>query len=121
MRCIPAEPTRIAQFIDPGECLLHYFRELKRSQPGASHRYIAAAIGMKSSASFALLIRGRIHPSPRSIDALARVFSLDQEERDHLALLFEVRRVRDPSARRILQNLIILRTGRPEAGAKSES
>ncbi|HKP96942.1 MAG TPA: hypothetical protein VJ385_14425 [Fibrobacteria bacterium] len=117
MMSIQAGPTRITEFIDAGECLLHYFRELKRSQPGVSHRYIAAAIGMKSSASLVLLIRGRIHPSPRSIDALARVFSLNPEERNHLAVLFELRRVRDPSARYILQNLfidlpLILRTPR---------
>lgn len=109
---IPVDPIRISEYLDSGECLLHCFRELKRSQPGASHRYIAAAIGMKSSASFALLVQGRIHPSPPIIDALARVFGLDPEERNHLALLFELRRVRDPSARRILKELIIGRATR---------
>lgn len=113
------DPTRITDFLDPGECLLYCFRELKRSQPGASHRYIAAAIGMKSSASFALLVRGRIHPSPGIIDALARIFGLDEEDRDHLALLFELRRVRDPSVRRIMQDLILMRAGQPEAGVRS--
>jgi hypothetical protein len=109
-----ADPMRISGYMDSGECLLQCFRELKRSQPGASHRYIAAAIGMKSSASFALLVQGRIHPSPSIIDALARVFGLDPEERDHLALLFELRRVRDPSVRRILMEMIVERATRSE-------
>jgi hypothetical protein len=69
---------------------------------------------MKSSASFALLVQGRIHPSPRIIDALARVFGLDPEERNHLALLFEFRRVRDPSVRHILKELIIDRATQGE-------
>jgi plasmid maintenance system antidote protein VapI len=105
-------PTRITEFLDSGECLVHCFRELKRSHPGASHRYIAAAIGMKSSASFALLVQGRIHPAPEVIDALARVFGLGPDARDHLALLFELRRVRDPSVRDILRNLILTRAAR---------
>lgn len=107
------KPIRITEYLDSGECLLRCYRELKRSQPGASHRYIAAAIGMKSSASFALLVQGRIHPSPSIIDALARVFGMDPEERNHLALLFELRRVRDPYVRRVLKELII---GRAERG-----
>jgi len=100
---------------DTGECLRHCFRELKRSHPGATHRYIAAAIGMKSSAAFTLLIRGRIHPSSRAIDALAKVFGLPEEERDHLALLFELRRMRDASARRIVRELVVARRGSASA------
>jgi plasmid maintenance system antidote protein VapI len=109
---IHAGPTRISEYIDSGECLLHCFRELKRAHPGASHRYIAAAIGMKSSASFALLVQGRIHPTPPIIDALARVFGLDPEDRNHLALLFEFRRIRDPSVRRMLMEMITVRAAR---------
>lgn len=113
MDCLAAEPHRIYGFLDPGQCLLRCFRDLKRSHPGASHRYIAASIGMKSSASFTLLIRGRIHPSPRVVDALARVFGLGAEERDHLSLLFEMRRMQDPAARGILRRLILQRQGYP--------
>lgn len=112
-----SDPGLVIGFSDPGECLRHCFRELKRSHPGASHRYIAAAIGMKSSASFTLLMRGRIHPSPETIDALARVFGLGREERDHLALLFELRRMRDPAVRRLLQDMIRQRSPHPGAPA----
>jgi hypothetical protein len=104
-----SRPAGILDTLDPGEFLRKCFQELKRNHPGASHRYIAAAIGMKSSASFTLLIRGRIHPTPRIIDALACVFGLDKRERDHLSLLFELRRMRDPSARRIVQDLVLER------------
>jgi hypothetical protein len=109
-------PGRIFGFFDPAECLRYCFRELKRSQPGASHRYVAAAIGMKSSAALTLLMRGRIRPAPHIIDALARVFGLNREERNHLALLFELRRVRDPSVRRLLLDMILSRALLIEAG-----
>ncbi len=112
-------PVGILDTLDPGECLRKCFQELKRHHPGASHRYIAAAIGLKSSASFTLLINGRIHPTPRIIDALARVFGLDRRERDHLSLLFELRRMRDPSARSIVQDLVRARAARSEDDAIS--
>lgn len=112
MESTNAGPAGFHDTLDPGEYLRTCLQELKRNHPGASHRYIAAAIGMKSSASFALLVRGRILPSPRIIDSLARVFGLEREERDHLALLFELRRVRDPAVHRIMQEVIRKRSYR---------
>jgi plasmid maintenance system antidote protein VapI len=109
----PFDNFGILGIFDPGDCLRHCFRELKRAHPGATHRYIAAAIGMKSSAAFTLLIRGRIHPTTKVIDSLAKVFGLRQEERDHLALLFELRRMRDASARRIVRELVLERRKTP--------
>lgn len=112
-------PAGILDTLDPGEFLRLCFQELKQHHPGASHRYIAAAIGMKSSASFTLLVRGRIHPTPRIIDALAQVFGLDRKARDHLSLLFELRRMRDPSVRRMITEMILARDAKLEAGAFS--
>lgn len=74
---------------------------------------------MKSSASFTLLIRGRIHPTPRIIDALAQVFNLDRQERNHLSLLFELRRMRDPSVRHMVTEMIQARALQSEESAFS--
>jgi hypothetical protein len=94
------------EFLDPMDCLLHCYRELKKREPGVSHRYITASLGLKSSGTFALIMRGKFHPSPGIVDGLARIFKLDADKRDHLALLLEIRRMKHPSARRLAQNLV---------------
>jgi hypothetical protein len=101
---IPGNPTpdRIFSFTDPGSFLIECYADLKRSHPGASHRYLAAALNLKSPAAFGHIIAGRINPGPQVIDGLARVFSLDREQRDFLAILFSLRHVKDPAARAVL-------------------
>jgi hypothetical protein len=95
-------PQRIFAFTDPGFFLLECYRELKRSSPGVSHRYLAAALNLKSSAAFGHIVAGRINPGPDLIDGLARVFRLDREQRDFLAILFSLRHLKDPAARRVI-------------------
>jgi hypothetical protein len=92
-------PERIYTFTDPGNFLLACYRELKRIEPGASHRYLAAALNLKSPAAFGHIVAGRINPGPDLIDGLARVFRLDREQRDFLAILFSLRHLKDPAAR----------------------
>ena len=96
----------VFSFSDPGDYLRSAYQALKRVEPGLSHRYIAMALGQRSSAAFCLLAAGRMHPSPETIDRLAKVFSLDHIERDHLALLFALRRTNDPSLREYVLHAI---------------
>jgi hypothetical protein len=98
----PSLPERIYTFTDPGTFLSECYRELKRSSPGASHRYLAAALNLKSPAAFGHIVAGRINPGPHLIDGLARVFSLDREQRDFLAILFSLRHLKDPAARSVI-------------------
>lgn len=87
----------VFDYTNPGTFLKWAYQRLKRKEPGVSHRYISEVLGQKSSATFWLLIEGRTHPTPRVIDGLAKVFSLDRRERDHLSLLFALRKMEDPS------------------------
>jgi hypothetical protein len=93
---------RIFTFTDPGSFLLECHAELKRSSPGASHRYLAAALNLKSPAAFGHIVAGRINPGPHLIDGLARVFRLDRKQRDFLAILFSLRHLKDPAAREMI-------------------
>lgn len=96
---------------DPGAYLREAYTELKRSEPGVSHRYISMAIGHRSSAAFCLLMHGRMHPTARVLDGLADVFDLDRTERAHLSLLFAMRRVSDPILFEYIQRAFSTRNG----------
>lgn len=102
----------VFSFSDPGDYLRAAYQSLKRKEPGVSHRYIAMALGQRSSAAFCLLADGRMHPSPGVVDRLAEVFALDRLERDHLALLFALRRTNDPSLREYVLHAVSLHTSR---------
>lgn len=102
----------VFSFSDPGDYLRSAYQALKRVEPGVSHRYIALALGQRSSAAFCLLAVGRMHPSPEVINRLAKVFSLDRVERDHLALLFALRRMNDPSLREYVLHAVSLHRSR---------
>lgn len=102
----------VFSFSDPGDYLRSAYQALKRVEPGLSHRYIALALGHRSSAAFCLLVRGRMHPSPETIDRLAKIFMLGNRERDHLALLFALRRTNDPSLREYVMQAVSLEAAR---------
>ena len=85
----------ILDYQDPGAFLKARYRALKESEPGLSHRYISASLGFRSPTIFCQIISGRIRPSARTIDGLARLFRLDAEERDMLAYLFMLSKVDD--------------------------
>ena len=89
-------------FCDPGAFLRSAYRVLKKREPGISHRYISAVLGLKSPAIFCLLTRGKLHPSPLVLDGLARIFSLGRRERAYLSLLFILRKNRDPLLREFM-------------------
>ena len=92
----------IYAYSDPGALLKRCHAELKRAHPGASHRYIAAALGLKSSAAFTQIVTGRINPTAKIIDGLAAIFGLERRERDYLAILFSLRHLKDPFARALI-------------------
>ncbi|MDB5051881.1 MAG: hypothetical protein JWO30_4952 [Fibrobacteres bacterium] len=85
----------IFEFRDPGAFLKLKYQALKEAEPGVSHRYISASLGFKSPAIFCQIINGRIEPSPKTLDGLARLFKLGGVERDFLAHLFILRKIKD--------------------------
>jgi hypothetical protein len=89
----------IFSFRDPGAFLKARYLALKETDPGVSHRYISASLGFRSPAIFCQIINGRIRPSARTIDGLARLFGLDAVERDFLAHLFMLRTIDDDRLR----------------------
>lgn len=98
--------SSVFSFSDPGDYLRSAYQSLKRKEPGISHRYIAMALGQRSSAAFCMLISGRMHPTPETIDRLAGIFMLGRLERDHLALLFALRRTGDASLREYVMHAV---------------
>ena len=89
----------ILDYQDPGAFLKARYLALKESEPGLSHRYISASLGFRSPTVFCQIISGRIRPSARTIDGLARLLRLDAEERDVLAYLFMLNKVDDDRLR----------------------
>ncbi|MBW8886399.1 MAG: hypothetical protein JF616_01470 [Fibrobacteres bacterium] len=89
----------IFEFREPGGFLKQRYQALKEAEPGISHRYISACLGFRSPAVFCQIVNGRIQPSAKSIDGLARVFKLDAMERDFLAHLFMLRKIADERLR----------------------
>jgi hypothetical protein len=85
----------VFDFRDPGDFLKASYQALKETDPGVSHRYISASLGFRSPAIFCQIISGRIKPSAKTIDGLARLFRLDAMERDFLAHLFMLRTIDD--------------------------
>ncbi len=92
-------PIDIFAYRNPGAFLKARYAALKEAVPGISHRYISAELGFRSPAIFCQIITGRITPSSRAVDGLARIFGLDLRERDYLAHLLMLRRARDSHAR----------------------
>lgn len=95
------------RFDDPAACLLHCYRELKAREPGISHRYVVAQLGLKSSGAFARMLGGKFLPSPAVIDSLARIFAWDEARRRHFVLITECRRVKDPGVQSLLRRLVL--------------
>jgi hypothetical protein len=93
-------------FDDPAECLLHCYGELKSKEPGISHRYVVAQLGLKSSGVFARMLAGKFLPSPTIIDRLAHVFAWDEAHRNHFALIIECKRVKDPRVQSLLRRMV---------------
>jgi len=91
--------SSIFDFQDPGEFLKARYLAFKETEPGISHRYISASLGFRSPAIFCQIVSGRINPSAKTIDGLARLFKLDAVERDFLAHLFMLRNVEDKRLR----------------------
>lgn len=91
--------TSIFDYRDPSDFLRARYLALKKAEPGISHRYISACLGFRSPAIFCQIVSGRINPSARTIDGLARLFRLDTVERDFLAQLFMLRKVGDDELR----------------------
>jgi|GEM_PF-5880397 len=100
------EPDDFFTIDDPAECLLYCYRQLKRKEPGISHRFIIAKLGLKSSGAFARMLAGKFLPSPEIVGKLAKIFALTEAEREHLAWTVELRRLKDPSIRRIISGMI---------------
>ena len=85
----------IFEYDDPGVFLRDAYNELKTKEPGISHRYISSKLGVKSSAVFCQILTGRINPTRDKIHIIAKIFSLDENERDYISLLFQIRKIQE--------------------------
>lgn len=91
-----------SDFSSPNDYLLAAYNYQKKQEPGISHRFLAASMGYKSAAAFVDIVKGRVFPSKRALNALKEIFSLCEEEMMCLVYLFAIRSIRKPYCKEIV-------------------
>ena len=83
MRAQQNPSISVFQFFDAREFLLQAYNAEKRRNPVFSHRYIAKAMGARSSSFFKDVLSGRIQLNPSRIRAFVRLFKLNKQESEY--------------------------------------
>ncbi len=81
---------------NPGDFLNALYRFQKNKEPGISQRFLASAMGYKSSSAFNDIIKGRILPNNKVLNKLKEIFDISDNEIKYLAFLIVVKSVKDP-------------------------
>lgn len=83
---MPPETTQavsVFQYLNAKEFLSQAYNVEKHRNPMFSHRYIAKAMGAKSSSFFKDVLNGRIKLTPGRMRSFARIFKLAKRETEH--------------------------------------
>ncbi|HKP98550.1 MAG TPA: TIGR02147 family protein [Fibrobacteria bacterium] len=75
------------QYTDYRKYLRDYYEAKRASQKEFTHRYIAQAIGFKSTGTFAQILQGKTNISPQTILHFVRFLALKKDEADYFELL----------------------------------
>jgi uncharacterized protein (TIGR02147 family) len=75
------------QYTDYRKYLRDYYEARRASQKEFTHRYIAQAVGFKSTGTFAQILQGKTNISPHTVAHFVRFLELKKDEADFFELL----------------------------------
>lgn len=89
------------EFTDFRAYLNSYFAAKKKSGRGFSTRRWCQDLGLKSSSTLNMILRGRRNPGPNIVDRLVQYFEFSAHQRDYFETLVKLEKSKDDSERKV--------------------